>query len=274
VKIGAHIFSFTHNQPELMILSVEMIFSILFCANICISGAQAAAVPAPPAHYIYADKNFAVPDAVVKALQHVSIKHDRLAGEQIYVAFLSADGSGATEEDLVRSISDAWKIRRRGGSNSILVALFPESKKAFIENGYSLDNLVGNGIRKDILEKEILPRLQRGEFSPAAVHGTEKILEALESPLAASGEAARIFKNALAASGHDTPPAQEQGGSMAVLAIAVLFAIAVLAFAVFHIMSAETLYCRSGPCKPRPWPSFKYRNNPDPAGGSVEKWHS
>jgi uncharacterized protein len=114
-------------------------------------------------------------------------------GTQIVVVTLETL-DGMPIEEYANTLLNRWKIGDRR-NNGVLFLIVPSERQTFIEVGYGLEGALTDGTVGQILDKDVLPYFQRGDFSQGIVNGFARIRFAVRGeftePLPNSGD--RIF---------------------------------------------------------------------------------
>lgn len=86
--------------------------------------------------------------------------------------------AGASLEDYVNRVFQAWKIGQRTTDNGVLLAVFPQDRKLRIEVGYGLEGALPDALCGRIIANEITPRFKAGDYEGGIRSGVNAILAA------------------------------------------------------------------------------------------------
>lgn len=86
--------------------------------------------------------------------------------------------AGASLEDYVNRVFQAWKIGQRTTDNGVLLAIFTQDRKLRIEVGYGLEGALPDALCGRIIANEITPRFKVGDYETGIRSGVNAILAA------------------------------------------------------------------------------------------------
>jgi uncharacterized protein len=100
--------------------------------------------------------------------QQISLNNKLLAfndstSTQIYVVTYD-DLQGYPIAEFAVTLGEKWGIGQKGRNNGILILVSPQNRQMTIQTGYGLEGVVPDAIAKRIIEKEMRPAFQEGDF--------------------------------------------------------------------------------------------------------------
>jgi uncharacterized protein len=161
--------------------------SILFLFAAGLSAAEV--VPPQPARY-FNDGARVVSPAVADALNTQLENYEKETSCQILAAIFPKMQTRSSIEDYSQRIFEAWKPGRKNLDNGAILLVFVQDRKMRIHTGYGLEGALPDALCKQILEDQIAPRLQAGDFNGAMTLGVKSILEAARGEYKGTGQTA------------------------------------------------------------------------------------
>jgi uncharacterized protein len=99
---------------------------------------------------------------------------------QIYIITVT-DLQGYDVADYAIRIGEKWGVGQRGKNNGVVILIKPrvgnEKGEAFIATGYGLEDVIPDAIAKRIMERELIPSFQEGDFYMGFNRATTTIME-------------------------------------------------------------------------------------------------
>jgi uncharacterized protein len=168
------------------------------------AGASAETLPPLPAAYF---NDYA---GVVSAAdaQRLDAKLRAFAGEtstQVVVTVFRKLPSPSLEDFTVRA-AQSWRVGRKDWDNGAVLFVFVDDRKMRIETGYGLEGALPDQLAGRILDNEVRPRFQAGDWAGGLEAGIDGIIAATR------GE-------------YEAPPEKPAGVPLAALLIIVLFVV-------------------------------------------------
>lgn len=106
------------------------------------------------------------------------------------------DLGGDYIENFAVKLFEEWKIGSSKRDNGVLLLVARDDHKLRIEVGYGLEGALPDSLAQQIIDKELTPKLQSGDFDGAITAGTEAIIEATKGEYRA--ESSNAFNSAIA----------------------------------------------------------------------------
>ena len=99
---------------------------------------------------------------------------------QVYIITVT-DLQGYDVADFAIRIGEKWGVGQRGKNNGVVILAKPrignERGEAFIATGYGLEDVLPDAIAKRIMERELIPNFQEGDFYRGFDRATTTIME-------------------------------------------------------------------------------------------------
>ncbi len=152
---------------------------------------RAAEVMPPKPENHFNDYTGKISPVTVTRLNSLLQDFERETSSQIVVAVFRKMQSDSSLEDYAQRIYQSWGIGRKGANNGTLLLVFVEDRKMRIQTGYGLEGVLPDATCKQIIDGEIKPHFQRGDFDGGLEAGITAILQATKGEYKGSGRTVR-----------------------------------------------------------------------------------
>ena len=182
---------------------MQPVFSILLILW-CLAAHAAEVIPPVPAQW-FNDYAQVVSPATAARLNQTLQDFERETSSQIVVAIFRKMESASSIEDYTTRVAQAWKVGQQSKKNGVVLFVFVQDRKMFIQVGYGLEGALPDATCKRIIEEEIKPRFRNNDFDGGLSAGVAAILKATKGEYKGTGQTT-------AAKRHDwgAPPAHFQ----------------------------------------------------------------
>jgi len=143
-------------------------------------------IPPPPSRY-FNDQAGVVPPAVAQQLNEKLEQFERDTSNQIVVAIYPVMQTRSSIEDYTVRIAEAWKVGGKGRDNGAILFVFIKDRKIYIQVGYGLEGVLTDFLCRQIIETEIKPPFQRGDYALGIRNGVNAMIKAAEGEYQGSG---------------------------------------------------------------------------------------
>ena len=166
--------------------------SLAFLAGLwlALSAGAAETLPPPPAKYFNDYANVVAP-GTAERLNRTLDQFEKETSSQIVVAIFPKLPPNSALEDFTVRTFQAWKIGQQGKDNGAALFLFVQDRQMRIEVGYGLEGALPDLVAKRIIENELRPRLQRGDWDGAMTAGVMALMQATRGEYKGTGTAGR-----------------------------------------------------------------------------------
>jgi TonB family protein len=103
-------------------------------------------------------------------------KFDKETTNQVVVAIFPKMDSASSLDEYTLQIAKAWGVGQGDKANGVILFVFVSDRKMRIQVGYGLTGVLTDVLCKEILEQEITPYLQKGDFGGGLAAGIDSIL--------------------------------------------------------------------------------------------------
>jgi uncharacterized protein len=167
---------------------LKSLFAILLAAW-CFAAHAAVVIPPRPAQW-FNDYAAVVSPAAAARLNQTLQDFERESSSQVVVAIFAKMESASSIEDYTIRVAQAWQVGQKDKKNGIVLFVFVQDRKMFIQVGYGLEGALPDATCKRIIEDEIKPRFRNNDFDGGLSAGVAAILAATKGEYKSSGRTA------------------------------------------------------------------------------------
>ena len=149
--------------------------------------------PAPTTYFN--DYAGAVSSQTASALNKTLEDFEKQNSSQVVVAVFPKMESPSSVQDFVHRMFINWKIGQKGKDNGVLLAVFVQDRKLWIEVGYGLEGALPDARAKQIIENEITPRFKSGNYDAGLQSGVAAILQSIRGEYKGTGRTVAQNRN-------------------------------------------------------------------------------
>jgi uncharacterized protein len=197
--------------------------SFIFIWIWCLSAIAGEVIPPAPDRY-FNDYANVVSGTTADLLNKQLDSFERSTGNQVVVAVYPKMQSDSSIDDYTIRVARSWKVGQKGTNNGVVLFVFIEDRKMFIQVGYGLEGVLPDALCKQITEYEIKPRFKAGDYAGGLTAGVDAIIAATRHEYKGTG--ATVYSQ------------KQSGPGISPLLFAFIFL--VLAIVVFPLMSARS----------------------------------
>lgn len=162
-----------------------------FLLCLCLLAASIAAraaetIPAAPSRF-FNDFALTVKPETAEKLNHELADFERNASTQIVAAIFAKMQSDSSVDEYAQHLYQAWKIGQKGTDNGVLILVFIQDHKIWIQTGRGAEGALPDATCKDIVADQMTPRFKQGDFDGGITAGVESVMQALKGEYKGSG---------------------------------------------------------------------------------------
>src|SRR6266403_529457 len=143
-------------------------------------------MPPAPAQY-FNDYAHIVSSATATELNQKLEQFERDTSSQIVVAVYPKMESESSIEDYTVRVKQAWGVGQKDKDNGVVLFVFVQDRKMYIQVGYGLEGALPDALAKRIIENEIKPYFRNGDFDGGLRAGVTAILAATKGEYKGTG---------------------------------------------------------------------------------------
>jgi uncharacterized protein len=143
-------------------------------------------IPPSPDRY-FNDYAHVVDAATADQLNTQLDSFERSTGNQVVVAIYPKMQSDSSIDDYTLRVARSWHVGQKAANNGVVLFVFIEDRKMFIQVGYGLEGALPDAICKQITEYEIKPRFKAGDYAGGLTAGVNDIMAATRHEFKGNG---------------------------------------------------------------------------------------
>ena len=116
---------------------------------------------------------------------------ERDTSDQVVVAVFPKMQSDSDIADYTQRVAQAWGVGQKGRRNGVVLFVFIQDRKMFIQVGYGLEGALPDATAFDITENRIKPRFKNGDYQGGLTEGIDSILKAIRGEYKGTGKTVR-----------------------------------------------------------------------------------
>lgn len=159
---------------------------VLACVLLSFGALAKEVIPPAPANH-FNDYAGVISPATATQLNHELAQFERDTGNQFVVAIYPKMQSDSSIEDYTVRVARAWNVGTKQKNNGVVLFIFTQDHKMFIQTGYGLEGALPDVICKRIIGDEIAPHFKRGDFNGGVVAGVHSIIAATKGEYKGTG---------------------------------------------------------------------------------------
>ena len=146
-------------------------------------------IPPRPAKY-FNDYAGVVSPSAAQAMDQKLRQFERDTSNQIVAAVFPKMDSESSIADYGQRIFDAWKVGQEKPDNGAILLVFVQDRKMRIHTGYGLEGALPDITCRQIIENEIKPRFQTGNYEAGLQAGLDAMIKATRGEYQGTGKVA------------------------------------------------------------------------------------
>jgi len=160
-----------------------------FAILIAISGDGAQVIPPKPARY-FNDYAGVVSKEAAQRFNTQLAQFERDTSDQVVVAVFPKMQSNSDIADYTQRVAQAWGVGQKQRRNGIVLFVFVEDRKMFIQVGYGLEGALPDATTFDITEYKMKPHFRSGDYEGGIAAGINSIFDAIRGEYKGTGKTA------------------------------------------------------------------------------------
>ncbi len=114
-------------------------------------------------------------------------RFERETSDQVVVAIFPKMQSDSDIADYTQRVAQAWGVGQKERRNGVVLFVFVQDRKMFIQVGYGLEGALPDITAFDITEYKMKPRFRSGDYEGGIATGIESIFKAIRGEYKGSG---------------------------------------------------------------------------------------
>ena len=163
------------------------LISATLVALVSLSSQAAEIIPPKPAGYFNDYAGVVSKEAALHFNEQLA-QFERETSNQVVVAVFPKMQSDSSIEDYTQRVAQSWGVGQKDKRNGVVLFVFIEDRKMFIQVGYGLEGALPDITAFDITEYHIKPHLRSGDYEGALATGIDLICKAIRGEYKGSGK--------------------------------------------------------------------------------------
>jgi uncharacterized protein len=163
--------------------AIALALSALFA----ITAHAAELIPPKPAGY-FNDYAGVVSKEAASRFNEQLAQFERETSDQVVVAVFPKMQSDSDIADYTQRVAQAWGVGQKERRNGVVLFVFIQERKMFIQVGYGLEGALPDATAFDITERQIKPLFRTGNYEAGLATGIDLICKAVRGEYKGSGK--------------------------------------------------------------------------------------
>jgi uncharacterized protein len=144
-------------------------------------------IPAKPDRYFNDYAGVVSKDAALRFNEQLA-QFERETSDQVVVAVFPKMQSDSDIADYTQRVAQAWGVGQKERRNGVVLFVFIQDRKMFIQVGYGLEGALPDATAFDLTERHIKPLFRTGNFEAGLATGIDLICKAIRGEYKGSGK--------------------------------------------------------------------------------------
>jgi len=158
-----------------------------FFALLATKSLAAEIIPPKPDRY-FNDYASVVSKSAALRFNEELAQFERETSDQVIVAIFQKMQSDSDIADYTQRVAQAWGVGQKERRNGIVLFVFMQDRKMFIQVGYGLEGALPDITAFDITEYKIKPHFRSGDYEGGIAAGIDSIFKAIHGEYKGSGK--------------------------------------------------------------------------------------
>jgi uncharacterized protein len=158
-----------------------------FAVLLAIHSQAAEVIPPKPTSY-FNDYAGVVSKSTALRFNEELAQFERETSDQVVVAIFPKMQSDSDIADYTQRVAQAWGVGQKERRNGVVLFVFVQDRKMFIQVGYGLEGALPDVTAFDITEYHIKPHFRNGDYEGGLATGIDLICKAIRGEYKGSGK--------------------------------------------------------------------------------------
>jgi len=158
-----------------------------FFALLATKSQAAEVIPPKPDRYFNDYAGVVSKEAALRFNEELA-QFERETSDQVVVAIFPKMQSDSDIADYTQRIAQAWGVGQKERRNGVLLFVFVQDRKMFIQVGYGLEGALPDVTAFDVTEYRIKPHFRNGDYEGGIAAGIDSIFKAIRGEYKGSGK--------------------------------------------------------------------------------------
>ena len=162
--------------------------AIAFALTLLAISAHGAEVIPPKPNAYFNDYAGVVSKEAAYRFNEQLAQFERDTSDQVVVAVFPKMQSDSDIADYTQRVAQAWGVGQKDRRNGVVLFVFTQDRKMFIQVGYGLEGALPDATAFDITERQIKPLFRTGNYEAGLATGIDLICKAIRGEYKGSGK--------------------------------------------------------------------------------------
>jgi uncharacterized protein len=163
--------------------------ALCLAAFVAIHSQAAEVIPPKPPGYFQDNAGVVSKSAALRFNEQLA-QFERETSNQVWVVVYPRMQSDSSVEDYTYRVKDAWKVGQKGLNNGVVLFVFVQDRKMYIQVGYGLEGALPDITAFDIYENRIKPHFRNNDYEGGLTDGIDSIFKAIRGEYKGTGKTA------------------------------------------------------------------------------------
>jgi len=164
-----------------------IIITLIFVA---VTSHAAEVIPPKPAGYFNDYASVVSKEAALRFNEQLA-QFERETSDQVVIAVFPKMQSDSSIEDYTQRVAQAWGVGQKDQRNGVVLFVFKDDRKMYIQVGYGLEGALPDITAFDITEYHIKPQFRNNNYEGGLATGIDLICKAIRGEYKGSGQTDR-----------------------------------------------------------------------------------
>ncbi|MFZ3375501.1 MAG: TPM domain-containing protein [Chthoniobacterales bacterium] len=189
IRFAASPRNFSIEQGTARSTKISLIAAALVVV-IGLPGHAAEVIPPKPAGYFNDYAGVVSKEAALRFNEQLA-QFERETSDQVVVAVFPKMQSDSSIEDYTQRVAQAWGVGQKEQRNGVVLFVFKDDRKMYIQVGYGLEGALPDITAFDITEYHIKPQFRNNNYEGGLATGIDLICKAIRGEYKGSGQTDR-----------------------------------------------------------------------------------
>jgi len=161
--------------------------AVAFAFVVATYARAAEVIPPKPDRYFNDYANVVSRDAAQRFNEQLA-QFERETSDQVLVAVFPKMQSDSDIADYTQRVAQAWGVGQKDRRNGVVLFVFTQDRKMFIQVGYGLEGALPDATAFDITERHVKPLFRNGNYEAGLATGIDLICKAIRGEYKGSGK--------------------------------------------------------------------------------------
>jgi uncharacterized protein len=174
--------------PRQVLRTKQVVLAIAAFVGLLVVESQAAEVIPPKPDRYFNDYASVVSKSAALRFNEELAQFERETSDQVVVAIFSKMQSDSDVADYTQRVAQAWGVGQKERRNGVVLFVFVQDRKMFIQVGYGLEGALPDITAFDITQYRIKPHFRTGDYEGGVAIGIDSIFKAIRGEYKGSGK--------------------------------------------------------------------------------------